>query len=166
MDGDGDGHGALVDQSSISSLYPVGYDLFSCPTFDPITNLPVNPTGYAPTNDDCDDGDAAISPSASELCSNGIDENCDGHNTAGATDVSTFVVDADGDTFGSGERDSNGDLAYALDLCIKPYGYVPYLVGDSLWICDDGDSATKPGALEKCNGKRDDCPQMETTVFH
>ena len=101
VDGDGDGHGALVDQSSISSSYPNGYDLISCPTFDPITNLPVNPTGYAPSNNDCDDGDAAISPSANELCTNSIDENCDGHNTAGATDVSTFLVDADGDTFGS-----------------------------------------------------------------
>ena len=98
----------------------------------------MNPTGYAPSNNDCDDGDAAISPSANELCTNNIDENCDGHNTAGATDVSTFLVDADGVTFGSGERDSNGDLAYALDLCVQPYGYVPYSVNDPL-DCNDGD---------------------------
>ena len=39
VDADGDGHGALVDQSSISFSYPNGYDLISCPTFDPITNL-------------------------------------------------------------------------------------------------------------------------------
>ena len=71
--------------------------------------------------------------------------------------MTTFLVDADGDTFGSGERDSNGDLAYALDLCIQPYGYVPYLVGDSL-DCDDGDFETKPGALEKCNGRLRHCP--------
>ena len=150
VDSDGDGHGSLVDVSN-------GYDLISCPTFDAITNLPLNPTGYAQSNDDCDDGDASISPSANELCSNGIDENCDGHNTAGATDVSTFLVDADGDTFGSGERDSNGDLAYALDLCVQPYGYVPYSEGDGL-DCDDGDFDVKPGAVELCNGKRDDCP--------
>ena len=150
VDADGDGHGALVDTAT-------GFDLNSCPSYDPITNLPIFPIGYSSTNDDCDDGDAVISPSANELCSNGIDDNCDGHNTAGATDVSTFLVDADGDTFGSGERDSNGDLAYALDLCVQPYGYVPYSVNDPL-DCDDGDFETKPGAVELCNGKRDNCP--------
>jgi formylglycine-generating enzyme required for sulfatase activity len=149
VDSDGDGHGSLVDVSN-------GYDLISCPTFDAITNLPVNPTGYAQSNDDCDDGNATISPSANERCTNGIDENCDGHNTAGATDVTTFLVDADGDTFGSGERDSNGDLAYALDLCIQPYGYVPYAQGDGL-DCDDGDFDVKPGAVELCNGQLDNC---------
>ena len=156
VDADGDGHGSLVDVGT-------GYDLNSCPSFDPITNLPINPTGYASTNDDCEDGDAAISPSASELCSNGIDENCDGHNTAGATDVTTFLVDADRDTFGSGERDSNDELAYALDLCTQPYGYVPYLVGDSL-DCDDGDSNVKPGATELCNGQLDNCASDGSTT--
>ena len=157
VDSDGDGHGVLVDQSN-------GYDLISCPTFDAITNLPVNPTGYAESNDDCDDGDAAISPSASEICTNDVDENCDGHRTAGATDVSTFLVDADGDGFGSGERDSNGDLAYALDLCIQPYGYVPYAQGDGL-DCDDGDFDVKPGAVELCNGQLDNCASDGSTTI-
>ena len=102
VDADGDEHGAPANTPAE----------VRCPGYDPITSLALHPTGLAPSNTDCDDTDVNISPSAPELCSNGIDENCDGHNTIGATDVSTFVVDADSDGFGSGERDSNGDLAY------------------------------------------------------
>ena len=119
VDADGDGHGSLVDTG-------VGFDLRSCPVFDPVSNLPLNPAGYAPTNDDCDDGNPNISPSADELCSNDIDENCDLHNTAGATDVLTFLVDADEDGFGSGVRDAMMSFAYALDLCINLWLYSLY----------------------------------------
>ena len=138
LDADNDGHGAPASTPAE----------VRCPEYDPITSLALHPTGLAPSNNDCDDTDATISPSAPELCSNNIDENCDGHNTAGATDVSTFLVDADSDGFGSGERDSNGDLAYALDLCVEPFGYILYEQGDAL-DCDDGDFETKPGAQEK-----------------
>jgi len=154
-DSDGDGHGllngAVVEQR--------------CPSYDPQTSLPIHPSGLSPTSDDCDDADASISPSATELCSNTIDENCDGHNTAGATDVSTFLVDADGDTFGSGERDTNGELAYALDLCIKPYGYVLYDETIHLLDCDDSDAARKPGATELCNGQLDNCSTNSTNTI-
>ena len=136
VDGDGDGHGALVDTAT-------GYDLNSCPNYDPVSNLPISPTGYSSSNDDCDDADASISPSAMELCSNNIDENCDGHNTAGATDVSTFLVDADGDGYGSGETDANGEFIYGLDLCIQPLGYVLYQQGD-VFDCNDTDFFVHP----------------------
>ena len=85
-DADGDGHGSLVDVSSISTEYPSGYDLLElCPAFDPNTGLPQFQPGYSRFNNDCNDSDVAISPSANELCTPAIDEDCDGNNIAGAT---------------------------------------------------------------------------------
>ena len=89
LDVDGDGHGT-PSQS-----------LVSCPAFDPNTGLPVAPAGYSLYDDDCDDGDASRSPSQAELCTDTIDENCDGHNTIGATDVQQYIADSDGDGYGT-----------------------------------------------------------------
>ena len=36
------------------------------------------PTGYAATDDDCDDTEATVNPGAEEVCDDGIDNNCDG----------------------------------------------------------------------------------------
>ena len=120
VDADNDGHGAPASTPAE----------VRCPEYDPITSLALHPTGLAPSNNDCDDTDATISPSAPELCSNNIDENCDTHNTAGATDVSTFLVDADSDGFGSGERFKWG----STDLCVEPFGYILYEQGMPLIV--------------------------------
>ena len=102
------------------------------------------PGGYVADDDDCDDGDAAVNPAATELC-DGVDNDCDGTiDEADATDATTWYIDTDSDGFGSS--------AYSQLACDQPTGFV----SDST-DCDDGDSATNPGATELCDGADNDC---------
>ncbi|MES2644165.1 MAG: MopE-related protein [Myxococcota bacterium] len=55
-DTDGDGHGDPATSTTSCEL----------------------PPGYVASSDDCDDGDATFSPSASETCDDGLDQDCDG----------------------------------------------------------------------------------------
>ena len=150
-DGDADEHGALIDTVT-------GYDLLSCPNFDPQTGLPVTPAGFSETDDDCDDTNAGINPSMNELCTLTVDEDCDGHMTAGARDLTTYYADSDGDGF--------GNSLYLLEVCTEPLGYIEYQLGD-LIDCNDNDAEVYPYTLdssdpnwvdeELCNGKLDRC---------
>ena len=174
LDGDSDGHGSLVDLTSISTTFPDGYDLLACPYFDPNTGLPEFQPGYSRFNDDCNDLDASISPSANELCSPNVDENCDGLFLAGATDFNTYVVDFDMDGYVNSTSRPNGTLIYAFESCLKPLGYIPYNPGDVL-DCNDSDMDVHPNGstehthqlvgggsvththVERINGKVDLC---------
>ncbi len=102
------------------------------------------PSGYVADNTDCDDTDAAIHPSATEVC-NGVDDDCDGAiDEAGATGTITTYADADGDGF--------GDPSVTEESCTPASGYV----ADNT-DCNDADAAVYPGADEWCNGQDDDC---------
>ncbi|WP_291318177.1 MopE-related protein [Desulfuromonas sp.] len=85
--------------------------------------------GYK-SNVDCNDNDPAINPGAAEICTDGIDNNCDG-----------FTDGAD-PTCGGGPVDADGD------------GY------DDTVDCDDSDPAVNPGATEICNGIDDNCDSV------
>jgi hypothetical protein len=73
------------------------------------------------TPSDCNDFDPAVSPEASEVCSDGKDNNCDGT----VDEVACICPDGDGDGF-------------ELALC-----------GGA--DCDDNNAAINPGAAEVCN---------------
>ncbi|MFZ5482576.1 MAG: putative metal-binding motif-containing protein, partial [Myxococcota bacterium] len=119
-DGDGDGFGDDGDT------------VFSCD----------GPGGYVFGGGDCDDDDAAVSPDAAETC-NDVDDDCDGAVDVGASDESTWHLDADDDGYGS---------ATTTTACDLPAGYVAD-AGD----CDDADADVSPAAGEVCNGVDDDC---------
>ena len=94
---------------------------------------------------DCADGDAAVNPDATEAC-NGKDDDCDGDvDEEDASDCDTWFRDNDGD--------GHGDPALSKCLC-APAGKYTAALGDD---CNDNDNAVKPGAVEACNGKDDDC---------
>ncbi len=102
------------------------------------------PVGYVVGGNDCDDGNASISPGSTEYC-NSRDDNCDGVTDEDtAADASTWYQDADSDNYGN---------AAATDVaCNRPSGYV---ADDT--DCDDTDSGVRPGASEYCDSEDDDC---------
>ena len=118
VDVDGDGHGAP------------GTSIMSCSAT----------SGYAINDYDCDDSDADVSPSATEVCGDGIDQDCNG------TDRSTsrYYADSDGDGY--------GDARTTKTLCYPTAGYST----DSN-DCDDDDATISPVGREVCDEQDNDC---------
>jgi len=119
-DADGDGHGVPITPRDACEA----------------------PAGYAPTDDDCDDGDASVFPGATEAC-NGVDDNCDGVADDGVT--TTWYDDGDGDGYGNPDQVS--------DDCVPP---------GAGWVtdgtdCDDADASVNPGEVEQCDHDDDNC---------
>ena len=77
---------------------------------------------------DCDDQDSKIHPGATEVCHNGVDEDCDMTPDDGCP--GSACTDLDGDGFGTGK-------------C-------------ALVDCDDTDATVHPFAAEKCGDNKDD----------
>ncbi|GDX82107.1 hypothetical protein LBMAG42_39180 [Deltaproteobacteria bacterium] len=103
------------------------------------------PSGYVSDSSDCDDADAAVSPSGGEVC-DGVDNDCDGTtDEPDASDATFWYADADGDGY--------GDATVATIACSAPADYV----ADAL-DCDDGAAAVNPAAAEVWyDGVDDDC---------
>ena len=107
------------------------------------------PADHVDDASDCDDGDAAISPEAVEICS-GVDENCDGliDDEDSTVDLGTATLryqDVDEDGFG----DAGAPTVLTCDLP----AYHADLAGD----CDDLNAAINPSATEVCGGVDEDC---------
>ncbi len=137
VDEDCDG---LVDEGKTVTFYrDVDGDTFGGPTYT--TQACAAPSGYVTSKTDCNDGDRAINPAATELC-DGKDNDCDTSIDEGVK--KTFYADVDTDGYGNSS-------ATAL-ACTQPAGYVT-LAGD----CNDDLGYVHPGAAERCNSRDDDC---------
>jgi hypothetical protein len=104
------------------------------------------PIGFVSNSGDCNDNNANINPTASEVC-NGIDDDCDGltdDNDPSLVGGTTYYRDNDLDGF--------GDPNVTILSCMPPIGYV---ANNS--DCNDNDININPTAIEICNGLDDDC---------
>jgi hypothetical protein len=99
--------------------------------------------GVTNNGGDCDDADASVNPTATEVC-DGQDNNCDGDIDEDLEEE--WHEDFDGDGFG------NEDVV--MESCAQPEGYVPAY---SLTDCDDEDPTVYPLADEVCDGLDNDC---------
>ncbi|MFN0188380.1 MAG: MopE-related protein, partial [Bacteroidia bacterium] len=103
------------------------------------------PSGYVSDNTDCDDNNAAINPGATEVCGNGIDDNCNSSIDEGCI-LYTYFADTDNDSYG----DPLSSISNYVNT--PPVGYV----SDNT-DCNDNNAAVNPGATEVCNLIDDDC---------
>ncbi len=118
-------------------------------TSDGTTASCEQPSGYESSSDDCQDADADVNPGATEVCNDGVDDDCDGLTDADddsldASTNTTWYADADGDSY--------GDPDATTDSCEQPTGYV---ADDQ--DCDDEDGSIHPAGEEICDGADNDC---------
>ena len=100
------------------------------------------PSGYVADDTDCDDGNAAIHPAATEVCDEADNDRDGAVDEDGATGGMTWYADTDGD--------GHGDPDVRRELRTQPSGHVANATD-----CDDTDSAVSPVATEVlCDGRQ------------
>ncbi|MCB9277259.1 MAG: hypothetical protein H6564_24715, partial [Lewinellaceae bacterium] len=115
-DSDGDGYAQTGAASITQCTRPAGY------------KAQIELTA---TTGDCNDGNAAINPGASEVCDN-IDNNCNGSTDEGL--IGAYYRDADNDGYGNPAMSQQG--------CSAPPGYV-----SNNTDCNDNSAIEKPGQI-------------------
>jgi hypothetical protein len=105
--------------------------------------------GESSSANDCNDGDASISPVANEILDDGIDQNCNG------TDAVTCFIDTDRDGFGSAAAiiasDGSCDVTQEESAVSSD--------------CNDADPDIHPGVTDTPNnGVDEDCSGTDATV--
>jgi Putative metal-binding motif/FG-GAP repeat len=118
VDADGDGHGEPGDAVQGCTVV----------------------SGYSINDYDCDDADPTVSPTATEECGDGIDQDCNGSDRS----TSRYYADGDGDGY--------GDARTTKTLCYPTAGYT---TDDN--DCDDDDATISPVGGEVCDEQDNDC---------
>ncbi len=104
------------------------------------------PAGYDDSSDDCNDGNGAVHPGASEYCG-GIDWDCDlAVNEADSVDIVAYYSDTDGDGYYG---------TYAGAACYAPAGY-----DASGSDCDEADRSINPAAEDICDDVDNNCDSV------
>ena len=132
----------LADDGFVLTNYYFDFDSDGFGTMNNNINSCFQPLGYVSNSNDCNDNNASINTSASEIC-NGLDENCNGMVDDGLV-FSNYYVDVDLDGFGS--------LSTMENACEQPVGFVANALD-----CNDANSYVNPDAIEICNGFDEDC---------
>ena len=100
--------------------------------------------GWSTQAGDCDDTDAGVRPSATELC-NEVDDDCNGTvDDVGEDEGIASYTDADGDGWGFGWE--------SIWACVDAEG-----VATNSGDCDDGDPEVHPAADEVCDEVDNNC---------
>ncbi len=95
---------------------------------------------------DCDDNEELARPDGTEVCGDGIDNDCSGDaDGPDASDATSWFADLDEDTWG----DAGSPLGPS---CIQPA-----FSSDTAGDCDDGEAARRPDGTEVCDGLDNDC---------
>ena len=122
--------------------------------------------GFTTLDGDCDDTDATVNPSATEIWYDGVDQDCDcaddydqdGDGEAaggyGGTDCddTNAVLNSQTSWFADLDGDGYGDTNDVQTVCVQPTGYI-LDDGD----CDDTTETSNPAAEEICDGMDNDC---------
>ncbi len=143
--------------------------------------------GYSTSSDDCDDTEASVYPGATEVVSDGIDQDCDGADSTepdsdgdgegdssdcddadatvytGATETCDGIdQDCDGSAddglaFGDWYEDADGDGYGDATIGYSTCDGAPTGTVSDSTDCDDGDAGANPGETESCDGADNDC---------
>lgn len=151
-------------------------DGFAADTITSCSQPSVDYTSSVLPLNDCNDSDALVNPSATELCGNGVDENCDDLDEVcvvlGCTDVTACnfepqATEEDGScsyaVMWYYDMDADGYAADSMSNCSQPGPdyYDTILLGLD---CDDNNNSINPGASEICeNGIDEDCDGQDNS---
>ena len=97
------------------------------------------PSGHVADATDCDDANASVKPGATEVCDEGVDNDCNGlaDDADSAVDSSTYTT-----WFQDSDTDGFGDASSSMGACAQPSGHVADATD-----CDDADPAVNPTNL-------------------